>query len=249
MQRSEQINDLAAALVAARKKFKPVKKAHTANVQSTKGSYKYTYSTLDDLYDATDDALGEHGLVTMHNIESGRDGVGVSTMLLHQSGQFIQTDPVWLPGGSTPQSVGSAVTYARRYSLQAALGIAAEEDDDGLKVTAKPARTASAPAPAEKAQEPRATAAPAPPRATTGDDRVISEPQRKRFYAVSQNKGWTAEDVKKLLASKGYTSSKDIRVRDYDLLIKVMETGEYMGDDGPGGDDIPFPAPWEGGVQ
>lgn len=228
MQRSDTIADLAAALVKARAKFKPLKKGHTANVQSSKGSYKYTYSTLDDLYEATDAALCEFGLMPMHNIETSRDGVGVSTLILHTSGQFIQTDPVWLPGGSTPQSIGSACTYARRYSLQAALGIAAEEDDDGQRA-AKPAPRR------ESASESHSSA----PRAATPDDRIISDAQRKRLFAIAKGKGWSDDDIKKLLAAKGYTSSKDVRLRDYDALVKTVETGELADDD-----DADMDAPW-----
>jgi hypothetical protein len=228
MQRSESIAELAAALVKARPTFKTVTKGHTATVASTKGTYKYTYSTLDDLYDATVAALSACGLVTLQNIETTRDGVSVSTLLMHSSGQFLHFDAVSLPSGSTPQSVGSAITYARRYSLQAALGLAAEEDDDG-QAAAKPA---GRPAPAHLRHygPPTEPTPPAPTRLIPSTEAVISDAQRKRLFAISKGKGWTDEDIKKLLTTKGYTSSKDIRVRDYDAIVKVVETGEFVED-------------------
>jgi hypothetical protein len=215
MQRSDSIAELATALVKARTKFATVVKGHTATVASAKGTYKYTYSTLDDLNEATVKPLAECGIVTLQNIETTRDGVSVSTMLLHSSGQFLQFDAVTLPSGNTPQSVGSAITYARRYSLQAALGIAAEEDDDGQQASAKPAQCPT-PTPLPRAGD-------TPTKAI--EARVISEAQRKRLYAISKGKDWTAADMKALLGKYGYASSKDVRVGDYDRIVKVIETG------------------------
>jgi hypothetical protein len=245
MQRSDSIADLAAALVKARPTFKTVTKGHTATVASTKGTYKYTYSTLDDLYDATVAALSACGLVTLQNIETTRDGVSVSTLLMHASGQFLHFDAVSLPSGSTPQSVGSAITYARRYSLQAALGLAAEEDDDGQQAAQKPAPKPTA---TRQAGPPTEPTPPAPTRLTPSAEAVISDAQRKRLWAIAKGKDWTDEDIKKLLATKGYTSSKEIRVRDYDALVKAVETGEIADDaDDEGRDHGDFQ--FEGGVQ
>lgn len=242
MQRSDSIADLAAALVKARPKFAAIKKTHTANVASAKGAYKYTYSTLDDINEATVAPLAECGLVAMQNIEMARDSVSVSTFLLHASGQFLHFDAVTLPAGSTPQSVGSATTYARRYSLQAALGIAAEEDDDGQQSAQKPSPK---PAASRQSGPPVEPTPPAPTRLIPSAEAVISDAQRKRLFAIAKGKQWTDEDIKKLLATKGYTSSKDVKVRDYDAIVKVVETGELVED----ADDFNEVAPWEEGAQ
>ena len=131
---SASIGNLAAALVQAQGAFAAPKKSHTAKV----GAYSYKYSTLDELIDATRPALQQHGIFAAQNVSSPDGGtVAVATVLLHSSGDWIEFDAVALPVGTTPQSVGAAVTYARRYSLGAALNVAAEDDDDAQSV--KPA--------------------------------------------------------------------------------------------------------------
>lgn len=58
--------------------------------------------------------------------------IGVQTRIMHTSGEFIETEPLYLPNEKkNAQSAGSAITYARRYQLSAAFGIASDEDDDG----------------------------------------------------------------------------------------------------------------------
>ena len=246
MKMSPDINEIAAALVQARPKFTPITKTHTATVASQKGAYKYTYATLEDVYEATTAALSAAGVFALHNIETATNAIGVTTLLMHSSGQYIQTDPVWLPAGTTPQSVGSAISYARRYSLQAALGVAAEEDDDGQQAAKGKPAAVVAPAPAKPAA---AAAAAAPPAAAAkGGDRVISEAQIKRFFAIARKHEWRDDDLKALIARRGYESTKAIRMSDYDGLIEALESGVIEDDREPGGDDEDDGfglAPWE----
>lgn len=57
-------------------------------------------------------------------------------MLLHSSGQYIEYDPIYMkPDKQTPQAIGSAITYSKRYSLSAVFGITSDEDDDGNQAT------------------------------------------------------------------------------------------------------------------
>lgn len=55
----------------------------------------------------------------------------MQTLLLHESGEWVETVTKIRPTKTDPQSVGSAQSYARRYALQCLAGIAAEDDDDG----------------------------------------------------------------------------------------------------------------------
>jgi hypothetical protein len=76
-------------------------------------------------------------------LESPENGVGVAvrTMLLHTSGQWIASRYVMPIGDKlTPQAIGSAITYARRYALSAIVGIAPDDDDDGNAASVTPAR-------------------------------------------------------------------------------------------------------------
>ena len=66
----------------------------------------------------------------MQSAESlGADGINIRTRLIHSSGQFLETECAIPPAGQDPQKYGSAVTYGRRYGLQAAVGLAAQDDD------------------------------------------------------------------------------------------------------------------------
>lgn len=136
---SNTIGKLAAALAKAQAEFGEVKKTKTAQIKSDKGSYSYTYASLDDVLAAVLPALSKHGVALLQPATRTQSGVNVETLLLHESGEWIGSGLTMPASGGTAQSVGSAITYAKRYGLSSILGIAAEEDDDG--------QTAGTPAP------------------------------------------------------------------------------------------------------
>jgi len=241
------IAELAAALAKAQGAFTPVTKSKTAQVRSDKGNYSYTYSTLDELIAATRPALSANGLACIQHARTDGQRVVVVTELLHTSGQRLAFPEISLPAGGTPQAVGSALTYARRYSLSASLGVAAEEDDDGRAAQ----DAASSKKPAAPAPAPKAAASPSPgpgPEVTAARaERAISDGQRKRMFAIAKKNNWTDEDIKALIAKHGYASSKDIRLADYDAIVQALETGEVPAEREPGDDDDAGfgAAPWE----
>lgn len=118
---------LSASLVAAAKELTNPTKARTAAM----GQYSYTYADLASVLEHVRPVLAAHDLVVTQDtrIEDGR--LCVYTTLVHTSGETLAFGPLSGPMGQTWQQVGSAITYARRYSLLAALGIAADDDDDG----------------------------------------------------------------------------------------------------------------------
>ena len=76
--------------------------------------------------------LAKHGLSVMQLPTSDETAVTVTTLLMHSSGQFIESEPFKvLLTKKDAQAAGSALTYARRYSLSSVLGIAWDDDDDG----------------------------------------------------------------------------------------------------------------------
>ena len=105
-------------------------------VKDTEG-YGYKYAKLDSVVDVVKEAMAGKGL--SFNQEVGYDGKGnilVTTNIFHESGQWLSFGPVGLPKDtgksmSDVQGAGSSITYARRYSLAAATGLASEEDVDG----------------------------------------------------------------------------------------------------------------------
>lgn len=115
------INELVTALVAAKTKFKTPKKS--------KQAYNYKYADLQECIDCTQDALNKNGLVVAQFPINEGENVGVETTVAHTSGQRItSTFTAKLPK-TDPQSIGSALTYFRRYGYMAALGLAPEDDD------------------------------------------------------------------------------------------------------------------------
>ncbi|OGV41403.1 MAG: hypothetical protein A2X46_16375 [Lentisphaerae bacterium GWF2_57_35] len=133
---SEQVNELAAALVKAQAAMKNPPKKRTAFIKSQKGSsYKYNYADLADIIDAIRDPLCTAGLAYVQVVkQSAGGGQSLITQLLHTSGQWMASSYP-LPRQAGAQEMGSFITYARRYSLCAILGIAGEDDNDGQSAT------------------------------------------------------------------------------------------------------------------
>ena len=110
---------------------------------ATNPHFKSRYATLASVWDAIREPLSAHGLSVSQVLESAENGVGVAvrTLLLHTSGQWIASRYVMpITDKLTPQAMGSAITYARRYALSAIVGIAPDDDDDGNAASVTPAR-------------------------------------------------------------------------------------------------------------
>jgi hypothetical protein len=135
----EQIDKIAKALATA-KLVNPVK-----NKVANMGKFKNHYADLSVVIETVRPALSQVGLSFTQLIEPGV----LITCLMHDSGQCL-TSHYALPTLQDSQAMGSAITYARRYSLCAILGIAAEDDEDGAR--AVEAVEADADAKAEEAR-------------------------------------------------------------------------------------------------
>jgi len=123
MNKSEQINDLAAALNKAQSQMNGAKKG------AKNPFFKSKYADLVSVVDAVKGPFVENGL-SYSQFPVYEDGkVGVETILMHSSGQWISNILLLPMTKQDPQAAGSAITYARRYALQAIAGIPAEDDD------------------------------------------------------------------------------------------------------------------------
>jgi hypothetical protein len=163
MTTSESTEKIAEALVLAQRQMLPLIK------DSANPFFRSKYADLQAVTEACYPALQANGICVIQSAEAGEhSGLNIKTRLLHSSGQFIETDCVIPPAGQDPQKYGSAVTYGRRYGLQAAMGLAAVDDDgEGAmnRNAAKPASTPS-PKPAPK---------PAPAKAEPGKDEAMAD--------------------------------------------------------------------------
>lgn len=129
---SESIAEWAEAFAAAQAELPEVPKTKTADIPTkTGGKYSYRYADLSDVLAACRPVLNRHGLSISQSVTGDESSVAVTTRIFHVGGHVEEFGPTILPAGSDARGVGSAVTYARRYGLCAALGITPDEDDDG----------------------------------------------------------------------------------------------------------------------
>jgi hypothetical protein len=132
LKRSEAINELAAALAKAQSAMRTVGNSSKVKIESAKGKYEYRYATLSDFFDVARKPLGDNGLAVLQPSHALGNEVVVQSLLLHSSGQWIETELRMLARDMSPQSIGSAMTYGRRYAFAALIGMASsDEDDDG----------------------------------------------------------------------------------------------------------------------
>jgi hypothetical protein len=130
--RSPSIAALAAALAKAQGEIEGAAKA---NVNP---HFKSKYADLASVWDACRAPLSKHGLSILQPVRADGPHVTVTTILAHSSGEWIEESLTMTAQQNTPQGVGSAITYGRRYGLAAMVGIA-PEDDDGNAASAQPA--------------------------------------------------------------------------------------------------------------
>lgn len=115
---------IAEALVLAQTKFQPALK------NSQNPHFRSKYADLGACIDAVIDALHDNGIALIQHTAESDKGIIISTTFLHRSGEIYEAGSLFVPAAQqTPQAYGSALTYARRYSLMTACGIAPEDDD------------------------------------------------------------------------------------------------------------------------
>lgn len=131
MRTSETCNDISAAMAAAQGAMKPAIK------DATNPHFKSKYADLASVFEAVREPFAKNGLSVWQELGNAEGGVTVTTRLVHKSGQWVEFGPLFVPAlKHDAQGIGSAATYARRYSLAAALGVCADEDDDGNAASA-----------------------------------------------------------------------------------------------------------------
>ena len=124
MEKSEKINELIGALVAAQTAINQPKK------DSKNPFFGSDYASLNAVIEAVKPALNDNGIYYAHFGDSLDGKPALTTFIGHVSGQWISATTPLIAEKTTPQGYGSALTYFRRYFLQSALGVNAEKDDD-----------------------------------------------------------------------------------------------------------------------
>lgn len=128
MRFSQSIENLAPALVAAKANI-------TTQLEKVGDNphFKSKFVPLDAVFEAIEGTLAEQGITVLQEGAPRDNGVEVSTILLHKSGEWMQSYGTFMPArnAADPQAFGSANTYARRYDLMTTLGLSGDSDDDG----------------------------------------------------------------------------------------------------------------------
>jgi hypothetical protein len=118
------MKNIASALVKAQRGFAPALKT------STNPHFRSKYVDLAGCVEAVVDSLNAAGIALVQRTSQDDTGVTVETVFVHESGEMLECGKLHVPAAKQdPQGYGSALTYARRYSLMAACGIAPEDDD------------------------------------------------------------------------------------------------------------------------
>ena len=133
MKKSESIKNIASALIKFNSQMDKVAKT------SENPFFKSKYAALPEILDAIKQPLIESGLV----LTQLPDENGLTTLLMHESGEWIEATGIMHPVKSDPQSIGSAITYQRRYAIGAILNLNIDEDDDGNKASTPAKLTSS----------------------------------------------------------------------------------------------------------
>lgn len=131
--KSESIKELAIAINKAQSQIKGAVK------DSDNPFFKSKYADLSSVVEAIREPLASNGLSYIQISHDSQNAACIETLILHTSGEWLSCGPVSVPvSKSDAQGYGSAMTYARRYSLSAAFGVAPEDDDGNAAAKAKP---------------------------------------------------------------------------------------------------------------
>jgi ERF superfamily len=242
------------ALAKAQGKFPPIPKTQAVDT----GSYSYSYAPLDVILGAVRPVLSDHGLALVQRLEAPGGTPSLRTEIRHAGGGCIAAS---FPLPIVPQNMqqlGSVVSFLRRYAAVAILGIAAEEDDAGAQAQAaapkaehepaSPDRTGSSfepppepPIPKEPGYEsgyapkPKQAFEPPPLRADVmGADR-LSDPQRKKIYALRTkllNAGAFSEEEWQLVLSAEFGTesvSELTKQQASNLIERLVRKEEELG--------------------
>jgi hypothetical protein len=202
---SEQINELATALAKAQSEIE------AADKTGFNPHFASKFSTLTAIWDAIRAPLTKNGLSVTQLMESHEKELFVKTVMLHSSGQSISSMIPVLSKDRTPQSMGSAITYARRYSLAAICGVTQEDDD----ANAAQGIQSQSPAPGPIVAPP-IQIKPVPHYGP-------SDSQLKRLHALKSKSGWTDEQVKKFMKNNcDVDSSKELNPKQYDFVCNTL---------------------------
>lgn len=247
MKHSETIGEISKALAAFQAQVEDPKMDEEKEYQTKTGRrVNLKYASLKSILKTARPLLAKNGIAIVQEAKTEGNRVTIVNHLFHTSGEWMESEPYSLLATSAiAQEIGSATTYAKRYSLSAFLGLGAEEDDDGNgategiddgtnqkpeKQTAKKSQKsnaqskASAPAkPIEPAPQPAQQPAPQvpvrKPDPEPNSENITREQQQALFHAAKGN----TDIVKEVLMNHAYVATAEIKTWDYDTILNEIK--------------------------
>lgn len=201
--KSESIINIAKALVAFNAEVKIIEK------DAKNPHFKNDYATLDTIINEVRPILAKHGLVIMQFPGGDGEKYTLRTMLIHESGEWIESEPLTMrPVKNDPQGIGSCTTYARRYSLSAMLSLNTGEDDDGNSATQPQAQ--------RNTQQSG--------NSTVDINKPVDEPKARVLYAKMKDAGFKQYDEVNEFLGYTITSTKEVKLGDFKKLADWLDT-------------------------
>lgn len=199
-----QIATLAVALAKAQGAIKSAEK------DRTNPHFKAKYATLDAVWEACRGALSSNGLSIVQLPEVDGQTVIVRTLLLHASGEYISAALAIKARDDSPQAIGSALTYGRRYGLCAMVGVTADEDDDANGASQRSSHS-------YQRREPEPV-----------DNRPTAA-ERSALIARARGLGWKDDEFIKFMKDGcGVDSTRDLTRAQFVALSQAVEDGPSL---------------------
>jgi hypothetical protein len=212
MAQSDSIAALAAALCEAQFAMEGAKK------DSVNPHFKSKYADLTSVWEACRTPLHANGLAVVQAPEPCEIGIQLRTMLMHKSGEWIDSVLIIPAAQQSPQGYGSAMSYARRYALAAMLGVVSEDDDAEAATT--PYRNA-----ASNHQTNGTGAGYSAPAANGNTPGKASEKQIKALFAIWKANGYEG-DVKEWIAKEYGCGINDLSIKQASDAIEQLKPSE-----------------------
>lgn len=198
MKTSDQLGDIFTALSKAQAEFK------VALRDSSNPFFKSNYADFQSVVEAVRPALAKHGLAFIQMPSVAENGTTLITRITHSTGQWFECAMPVKTTKDDAQALGAAITYTRRYALQAALGIVASDEDDDAEKTMD-----------REKQDRQASKA-----AVTGLLKAfaglgVTEPQIAAYLGIKEVGEMTEIDLQSLKAIGSDIKTKKSQVSDY----------------------------------
>lgn len=181
--------------------------------------YKSQYASLTSVKNSYQKPLSENGLCLTHQVFSIQQNYYVRTMLAHTSGEYFANTLKLLVGRQDMQGLGSAITYAKRYSASAMLDIVDTEDDDG---------NGSLPPKPDQNNKNKPQQKPELPNHAPG---ALSQAQLKRLYAIGLGRSWSSEYLRMKVYSMYKKTPSELDMKQYETLCTNFESRVFNAKD------------------